>query len=144
MSLTSPVLTSSHTSPLSWPPSLTTQPTLQRPFAVQVSRAAYNGSGSAKQRGLPTQIRASALAIAAAIMSSVSSGSVTTSPIKPRTYIYAVMPSLVYTQSVRDRWWYQRTLVVGIKTIENAQRVFARREGVPAHGWGRVGKRDTD
>jgi hypothetical protein len=77
MSFTSPVATSSQTSKLSRPPRLTIHPTLQRPFGVQVSRAACTGSGSAKQRGLPTQTRASALAIAAVISSSVSSGSVT-------------------------------------------------------------------
>jgi hypothetical protein len=80
MSLTSPVAISSQTSLLSRPPLLTIQPTLQRPFGVQVSRAACKGSGSAKQPGLPTQTRASAFAIAAAIISSVNSTSATALP----------------------------------------------------------------
>jgi hypothetical protein len=70
---TRPVLTSSHTSKVSRPPWATTQPTLHRPFAVQLSRTVYNGSRSTKQRGLPTQTRASALPMAAAIIASVSS-----------------------------------------------------------------------
>src|SRR5687768_13029559 len=73
MSVTSPVRTSSQTSKLSRPPLLTIQPTLQRPFGAQVSRASCNRSGNAKQRSEPTQTRASAFAIAAAISASVSS-----------------------------------------------------------------------
>ena len=47
MILTSPELTSSQTSQLSRPPRLTTQPTLQRPLGVQVSRASSSRWGKA-------------------------------------------------------------------------------------------------
>jgi hypothetical protein len=50
-------------------------PTLQCPFGVQVRRASWSRSGNAKHRSEPTQTRASALAMAAAIISSVSSTS---------------------------------------------------------------------
>jgi hypothetical protein len=73
ISLTKPVLTSSHTFQLSRPPLLTIQPTLHRPFGVQVFLASTTGYGKAKQRSEPTQTRASALAIAAVIIASVSS-----------------------------------------------------------------------
>ena len=75
MSLTGPVATSSHRSKLSRPPLLTIHPTLQRPFGVQLARASSSRSGNASQRSLLRQTRASAFAIAAVIMSSVSSAS---------------------------------------------------------------------
>jgi hypothetical protein len=62
-SFTNRVATSSQTSKLSRPPRLTIQPTLQRPFGVQLWRASSSRSGKAKQRPEPTQTRASAFAI---------------------------------------------------------------------------------
>jgi hypothetical protein len=67
ISFTKPVATSSQTSKLSRPPRLTIQPTLQRPFGVQLWRASSSRSGKAKQRPEPTQTRASALAIYARV-----------------------------------------------------------------------------
>ena len=84
MSFTSPVHTSSHTPKLSRPPLLTmtrrVPPTVQRPCGVQLARASWSRWDNAKQRALPTQTRASAFAIAAVIMSSVSATSATSLP----------------------------------------------------------------
>jgi site-specific DNA recombinase len=66
-SFTNRVATSSQTSKLSRPPRLTIQPTLQRPFGVQLWRASSSRSGKAKQRPEPTQTRASAFAIYARV-----------------------------------------------------------------------------
>jgi hypothetical protein len=48
---------------------------LAGPLGVRLARASSSRSGNATQRSLPTQTRASALAIAAVIMASVSSAS---------------------------------------------------------------------
>ena len=76
MGLTIPVRTSSYTSQLSRPPLLTmtlrVPPTLHHPFGMQDWRASSSRSGNGLQRALPTQTRASAFAIAAAIIFAVS------------------------------------------------------------------------
>lgn len=55
-------------------------PAEQRPFDVQDWRSSCSRSGHAKQRSLPTQTRASAFAIAAAIITSVRSTALTSLP----------------------------------------------------------------
>ena len=52
-------------------PARTIQPTLHRPFAVQVGRASCSRFGNAEQQSLPAQTRALAFAIAAAADASI-------------------------------------------------------------------------